>query len=130
MCAEAGYGEGFELEVEVPSETHVFDGAVSVNCSQCQSKSSQISDPEPGTKNKKFRLFVQIENLGRVIAGTEISMFQQFAAKYDADGVRFARNNLRFIAYLRCFSYFFCSLCSIRYPYLRFGTTVILSFLT
>jgi hypothetical protein len=121
MCAEAGYGEGFELEVQVPTETQVFDRSVSVNCNQCHGMGSQISDTERSTKSKKFWLYVQIENLGRVIAGTEISMFQQFASKYDTDEVRL----IDFCGTVYAFSIVFdlLLLLLVTYaPYLRFGT--------
>ncbi len=90
-----GYIESFELVVKINDDVEV-DSVVSAGCQSCQT----IVKPNMTKMKGKgwFTLYVQIESMESVIAGTEIAMIREFSLKYDNDGVSITLQNLWLIA--------------------------------
>lgn len=87
--AEPGKSEIFELTVEVVPGVKV-EGIVSAGCLSCKNTQSS-SNTEQG---ETFQIFVQVESIGGIIAGAEISLIKEFSILYDANQVTFSFSHL------------------------------------
>jgi hypothetical protein len=86
--AEPGYSKTFIMEVDVPSGTDVFEDTVSAGCNGCvpESKMAGLNKVELSSP-RKFIIYVLVERLEGIVAGSELSKIKEFAMRYDTDQV-------------------------------------------
>jgi hypothetical protein len=78
-----GYSECFELVVKVNHGVEI-ESYVSAGC-QFYHTTGKLNNNSKG--KGCFALYVQIQSMETVVAGTEIALIREFSMKYDADGV-------------------------------------------
>jgi hypothetical protein len=89
LKSKPGSSKEFKLQVDIVPGTDIFDASTNCYARFCPGKNSASNlDSNTEKEGTQFELLVYVESLENVIAGAEVSMIQNFAILYDANGVK------------------------------------------
>ena len=84
----AAPGDQERFDVNVPCHSTLdAENYFSSGCSMCPSKAGS-KDKKSSEQRQNFQLRMQLESVESIVAGAEISMLKEFAAKYDINQVQ------------------------------------------